>query len=820
MRRRITTAKREEIEAEQRLLDKQIVRPFETVEGLPISYNKPPHDHYEDVLKNPLTVKDSAVLYNSLIRSRNTYVFHAPMFKLYWVKQTAYAKKLAEMEKGPQPAKERETRRRFAKATSNSLEAKTRTPILGGDVNARDVMAKLSEATISLGPHSMDIRIFIAKDARSEKSKALSEISHVSDGSDLLMRKEALGPPPGSMPQPVYSQPPMGRPYPPPGPPPPIGASNPPPASALPPVAAPPSQPSPVVQKPVETTPQNQDKKPIEVKNEEVQEKEEKEEEAQSEADKSSDTKKPKSPQKKGRKTSARGRGETVKEDSNSADDKKEDETKRFSTNDETNKEEQQEEKQEKKDGPEPPSGSLGDSKTPVGKQSSPPTKQPPLGPSPAPTTGPRPNTSMPPTGIASGGFPRPPPPRAVDMTTVDNAIMISNLNAIAKIELSLNDLMKLVAKGTASEDQINLFKRYIEKAKQMGPQPHHAELYLNRGLPLPPNFPRPYQSKQFAIQRPPKLNNPWKLTAFQEKYLHNATLVFEFLENPNVRYVIPRDSICEVLEPANPVTLEDDMGVKDILISTIWIHNIDDVEAYEKKLAEYNEELRAKEEEERKKREEEEKASKQEDEASKNDNEAEAAPSEGVKQEAEEPLPARSSRSGRNKKAPPPRKKKPLEKPEEPPIRYTTYSFTLHGIPEKFVPTVVNSMRPLHLVKEKMEKVLKIGTRVSSFHLWYRVDAKLDERVAEDLRQSVILEEKKMLGVMPQSIEREQPKKRKQGFKQSRPKKPKDDSPSGMSTPLFGNGTMPSTVPTNGLSSMLPGPASRPATSTTLFVS
>lgn len=814
MRRRITTAKREEIEAEQRLLDKQIVRPFETVEGLPISYNKPPHGHYEDVLKNPLTLKDSAVLYNSLIRSRNTYVFHAPMFKLYWVKQTAYAKKLAELEKGPQPAKERETRRRFAKATSNSLEAKTRTPILSGDVNARDVMSKLSEATLSLGPHSMEIRIFIAKDARSEKSKALSEISQVSDGSDLLMRKEALGPPPGPIPQPIYGQPPMTAP-PPPGP---LPGALP---SAVPaPMSNSPTQPSrrtdepPVTSDPLkkndntERGSNGQNLKPA-METEDTDDKLKEIDEKDS--DKTDATKlnvKEKgSPQKRNTKGQVKGKSKTASVEAKlSKNDSKDAVTKEKNLGEETESKSDKSKSSDDKDSKKLPEKNTASTNQKPDAASSTSSA------SPAPAVGSQPNTAIPPSGVATGGFPRPPPPRAVDMTTVDNAIMISNLNAIAKIELSLNDLMKVVAKGTASEDQINLFKTYIEKAKQMGPQPHHAELYLVRGLPLPPNFPRPYPPKQYAIPRPPKprFNNPLKLTAFQEKYLHNATLVFEFLENPNVRYVIPRDSICEVLPPANPITLEDGSGVRDVLISNIWIHNIEDVENYEKKLAEYNEEVRAKEEEERKKREEEEKAQRQEEEGEKKDDDSHT--TEAIKEEPEE-LPARSSRSGRSKRAPPPRRKKPMEKPEEPPVRFTTYSFTLHGIPEKFVPIVVNSMRPMKLVQEKMEKILQIGTRVSSYHLWYQVDAKLDEGVAEDLRQSVILEEKKMTGVMPQSIEREPPKKRKREFKNPRPKKPKDESPSSMPPPQYASGSIPSSVSSTGIPSSAQIPAEKPFT-------
>lgn len=354
------------------------------------------------------------------------------------------------------------------------------------------------------------------------------------------------------------------------------------------------------------------------------------------------------------------------------------------------------------------------------------------------------------------------PPPRAppqANLQSIDNLIMISNLSAIGKVDLFLNDLMKVVALGSASESQVTLFKKYIERAKQMGPQPHHAELYFSRGLPLPPNFPGAYPPRPFVERKPPrvKIPNPMKLTAFQEKYLHNATLVFEFLENPNVRYVIPRDSICEVLEAENPPKdAEEGSEFKDILISTIWIHNIDELEAYEKKLADYNAEQKKIQEEEEKKRKELEKVE---------------------EQQKKEPAPPeeRNLRAGTKKRAPPPKKKKPLERPEEPNIRFTTYSFTVHNIPARFVPIVTNSMKPLKQVQERMEHILKNGTRVPGFYLWYQVDARLDEGVAENLRNMLVQEEKKMPGLMPQGVSVERNKRKPREFKNPKPKRTKE---------------------------------------------
>lgn len=700
MRRRITTAKREEIEKEQKILDSTIVRPFETLEGLPISYNPPPAGNYEDVLKNPLTIKDSAVLYNSLIRSRNTYVQHAPMFKLYWVKQTAYAKKLAEMEKDKEATKERESKRRFAKATANSLESKTRTPVLSTDVNARDVMSKLCESAISLGPHNMEIRIFIAKDARSEKSRAFAEISKVSEYQPPPIPGPYMAPggvpqgPPESYPPSAAGGPvaaPSGAPAPTSGPgPASVPASVAPPADGTTSVTAPVSQTAPVsLNAPVQTpAPANIPAK------------------APATAPKSA----PKSAK-------------------NST-----------------------------------PANATPANATPGSSAPAPsaaPSAAP--GPSAAPNSGAPPALAHPASAAPPGppsGPSGPPPPPSANLQSVDNLIMISNLNAIAKVDLSLNDLMKVVALGSASEAQITLFKKYIERAKQMGPQPHHADLYYSRNIPLPPNFPRP---RPYVERRPvrAKLLNPLKLTAFQEKYLHNATLVFEFLENPNVRYVIPKDSICEVMEAENPPTdAEDDIEFKDILISTIWIHNPEEVEEYEKKLAEYNEEMR-------KKQEDEEKRKKEIEELEKNGGEGKI------------PTAVEERNLRMKKRPPPPKKKKGMEMPVEPTIRYTTYSFTLHNIPLRFAAIVMNSLKPIQQVQERMAHILKVGTRVTSFYLWYQVDARLDERVAENLRNAAVQEEKKMQGLITQGSAVDMRKRKPREFKDPKTKKIRDATPS-----------------------------------------
>lgn len=821
MRRRITTAKREEIEAEQKILENKIVRPFETLADLPISYNEPPNGHYEDILKNPLTIKDSAVLYNSLIRSRSTYVYHAPMFKLHWVKQTAYAKKLAEMDKEKQKEilNDPENKRRFAKATTNSLEARTRTPVLSPDVNARDVMSKLCESSITLGPHTMDIRIFIAKDSRSEKSRAISEISKVggpaseknNTGESVTDTKKTddLQPTEGVS---TNAKP--------------LDTDS---VSSIPPGLKPDLETTktPTLKESQQEKEPESNSKAVDVKHENplnhtpVADVEEGKA-LEKDSGKGKQTNNELSSENTALSPKPSGNLDIGSVSSKEGDSQLEDKENSEKTikNIPSDSEGTEKDSSETKDPSEPLVAGHTSGKSSISKSSNLPGHSiPPLPQvlpgstkssiSQAPKSVPQPSKPALAPGTAQpnvssvSSTPKITPkngpspvvrPSPTNLQSIDNTIMISNLNAIAKIDLSLNDLMKEVALGKASEVQITRFKKYIERAKQMGPQPHHAELYFNRGLPLPANFPRPYQARPVVEKKAPpkpKVFNPMKLTAFQERYLHNATLVFEFLENPNVRYIIPQDSICEVLKPELPTPQDAEAGTEynDILISHMWIHNIDEMEQYEKYYSKYEAEV--------KKRKEEEEANQKEEKSEEN-------PKPEADTEAEKLLSKPESRSLRTKKkAPPPRKKKLLVPPEYPHIKYTTFSFTIHNIPSRFVPIFINSMKPLKKVQEHMEHILKTGTRITSFYLWYQVDARLDEEFAENLRNTAVLEEKKMTGFVPPV----EPKKRKpRENKNPRTKRQKEMSPaieqgspldpSSSAQPVVGSSPNPDTKP------------------------
>lgn len=719
IRRRITSAKREQIEKEQEQLSNAIVRPFEIVSGLPVSFNQPPSGNYEDVLKNPLTIKDTGVLYRSLMKSRFTYVHICPLFKLYWVKQSSYAKKLAEQDK-PLPKSSKEDH--FA----------DRKPVLGYDVSARDVMVKLCDAKMTLGPHLFEIRLFIAKDGRSERPK-----KEMRDNHDMQTNQSNIE----SNDKPSTHDSNQ------------IGNQN----------------------------PNSQDKDSLPA----------------------TQPIKPEAPQEVPKdipKTASAKDVETSKNDENKL------------------------------------------------------TVEP-VEPAPKPAL-----VSKRPSESPSEATPPKNDPN--NMQSIDNTIMISNLNAIARSDESLNKLMKIVALGSATPQQIITFQGYIKRAREMGPQPHHAYLYNN----IPGGIPKkklPKDKIKSKKEKKDKVPRDQKLTAFQERYLNDAMLLFEYVENANVRFILPQDAICEVLDPEYPDENDDDENDnKDILVSFLWIHNQSEIDKYDKELAEYKRKIKEKEDEEKRLEEEKQKqeskkleeekgesegmneenkekceeasvdgeqnkdeakdeiknetenVSKEESkEETKNETEnlskesnedtngteekveevvtedpkensnkhieednVESGETEVTEEVATEELstevkeegiaPEQSitkrlppSRKLRNKKRrPPPRKAavpKKLEAPVEPEIKFTAVSYTIHGIPSRFVPILVNSVKPLEKVQERMTNILKIGSRVPNYYLWYQVDGKLDESLAEDIRVQLNQEEKKMTGIQATSSEK-----------------------------------------------------------------
>ena len=175
--------------------------------------------------------------------------------------------------------------------------------------------------------------------------------------------------------------------------------------------------------------------------------------------------------------------------------------------------------------------------------------------------------------------------------------------------------------------------------------------------------------------------------------------------------------------EKPPPEDAEEGQEFHDVLFSHIWVHNMDEVARYEKALEEYDLEM--------------ERYKKEQEERRRWAEENERLAAEGLPL-LDEPVltDPRVSRARKKKKDDAPRF------PADPNLKFTTYSFTLHNIPAKYVPIVVNSVKPLLEVRPRMEKILRGGLRVASYYLWYRIDARLDEQLAESLRSKAVEEE------------------------------------------------------------------------------
>ncbi|CAH2354703.1 hypothetical protein CLIB1423_18S01794 [[Candida] railenensis] len=997
IRRRITEAKREEIEQEEKALSRAIVRPFETISNMPVSFSAPPTGHFEEVFKNPLTIKDSGVFYRSLMKSRENYLQVAPMFKLWWMKLSAHARKLQMQQNNHVEGSNTVT----LSTSSGDFE---RVPVLGTDVSARDVMVKLCDATMNIGPHTFEIRLFIAKDERSDKEKEKErELAKAKEKEEKAKEKEererkakeareakarererereriqeqklrkqqlqtqvpvngaiplgaptskvnkklgapisgirsptvipgapgapgALGAPaspgfgtalprmatgtasPAPAPAPAQAAPihhpaPVTSTIPAPNQipstnPAPVASSlssqsqgtsfvSPSPAATASPGAnhiAPPTLPTAQTSDPQTNStaaPPTTSKGAIDLRKE-----------GSAVPSGSDSTKESTAVVSNPPKQTSDGTKESTNDISTAKVDGKppsidnkvsstinvaevkpnstkplpESGTQFPSPNQHINESvttaspvsaapvsttntantapggaagtapgisgpevapvsnsvstSVQGSSPNNFSNPAPtisgPPGATGATGPPgppgptgpVGTAGPADPAGPPGPPGPPGPTGPTgptgatvppgPSSSLnngvpgpgqaPAAGNLATAHPPPPPPRndPNNMQSVENTIMIANLNAIARVDHSLNTLMKIVASGGATPQQIMRFQGYIQRAREMGPQPHHVHL-LNRPpmqqakqatpkksvVPKPPPVKKPPKEKKVAVKKAPAPSKEMKLTAFQERYLTDATILFEFVENPNVRFSLPREVICEIISEIKPPVNEEDEQPTDVLSSYLWIHNSAEYEEYEGKLAHYEKLVKEREEAEAKKLREEEEAKKkaqEEEQAKKQAEEEEAAKSQGAEEgevkktaaqevKLEEPKRnLRLSRSARRRPAPPPpppkkaakpKKEKELIPPTEPEVKFTALSYTIRGIPARFVPIVTNSAKNLEQVQKRMSRIIENGTRMPNYYLWYQVDGKLDENLAEELRVELNQEEKKMPGV------------------------------------------------------------------------
>lgn len=330
---------------------------------------------------------------------------------------------------------------------------------------------------------------------------------------------------------------------------------------------------------------------------------------------------------------------------------------------------------------------------------------------------------------------------------SVNDPKMIANLNLMAQKDSKLNILMGTVANGDATLEQVEEFKKFIEIAKKMPAPPgwnpppvlvqpkesasepgadrqqikenefkeekmdnaikvvakeeekkeeekkeemHNIVKNENTDTSAPMMVDNKDKDKnddngnsKEKEQEPKRRRRPrgfiseeedksMQLTAFQQKYVQDAQIIIEFSEYTHARYMLPRNAVLEYVEESN-----------DYKLSWIVVHNKREIERYKNR--------RIKDMTKGKKTDEEKKTIEEEYDVYGDD----MCPS-------------------------------PL---------FTPMTVVFSGIHKKFNPIMVHSVEPLEKVRKEMNSILNIGTRLTGYNLWYRLDGYDDKDLAESVR-------------------------------------------------------------------------------------
>ncbi|KAG7701097.1 hypothetical protein KL930_000450 [Ogataea haglerorum] len=480
--------------------------------------------------------------------------------------------------------------------------------------------------------------------------------------------------------------------------------------------------------------------------------------------------------------------------------------------------------------------------------------------------------------------LPEPAPPKPAEdgksndlMANPENAMMIQNLNLIARSDPHLSSLMKIVASGNASSDQIAEFQRYIQRARQMGnPASYYQRIqqqnqerqdFLRRAqdpatgerrqltreererlkqeekerkakekeekkkkkqlqkeqerlekererqerkerrarlererqerqkLNLGPiDFGDEFEMDKERERREKRekkrqeekakleklLAGDDRLTAFQERYTKDATLIIEFHENNSSRFYFPKDSIIEIIDERDKADDEnDDRPVDDnskegslkpavsaspppsasssdlskkykkmfveLLISFVMVHNQREIDAYEmRKKREEEEKLRAE-----KEKEELEKQSERSVEIKEEDEENGEIEHEEAEEAGDKKKTTKKKRKAKRNWGPAKRQTRTSKQVNDEDLEpqdfgdedvkpvpiYSTSTLRLVEVPYKFAELIKNSANPLPEVQQKMKDIFATGKRLTKYHVWYRLDGLKDELLAETLR-------------------------------------------------------------------------------------
>lgn len=307
-----------------------------------------------------------------------------------------------------------------------------------------------------------------------------------------------------------------------------------------------------------------------------------------------------------------------------------------------------------------------------------------------------RPIAPSPGTPVADG---RPPSPTLHEpITSANNQAIIAKLQAMARVDSILSSLMKIVATGNASNTQILDFQQYIARARAMQlPPTHHLSSTAtdNNGNNANNNNMKNNNSittttttttnaampKKIAKPSPKQPKKP-KQQYTPRKLLKNVMIVFEFKDNPTDRYILPKESIVEVLPSGN------------VLLSFMVFHKSLDG-----------------------------KNKKQESKSSK-------------KQQSEN-RPEKSTIDATQSSEVHPIKDQIPKKEviDTSPRLFSSLTMIIKDCPMRCIPMIERSVIRKDIVYSRMEVIIKNGVRATDWRIWYQVE-KADSELLEILKK------------------------------------------------------------------------------------
>lgn len=733
-------------------LKKVVNRPFEVVSGLPISRNPPTSDDYKSFFENPLSIKDSGVFYTSLIRSRQNYIYLCPMFSLFWVKNSSYLKKNAN------------NKNMLKKINSDQIKIPSnRLPKISGDVNSREIMVKLCDASMSLGPHFFKIRLFIVKDERSLKTKfktenkcdetlikkdnQTNEQTNESDLNQISSRNNyTLSFNSGSDINSTF----LFKKN--------INQINETQSSTN-------NVPNVVNQKLQNNLNENgcffkSDRSNI-MKN--------KKEGNEIISDELLQNQNENSKLYSEQCDNLLSKNRIFKNENNcgtSNDYTSNLDLETINSNEFLNSKYSQDFNIEDFYSKKNLNGVFLNNKLED-----------------------KTNNKL---IYSDNENNHNEESLKTDKNEKNNGF--KNIDPVIKKKNSIFSLENLTAKQKSTCQSFTV-KSVDEKFKSLTNQCSHNESKINSEIKI--NKKKiSMEKKEIKLKKTQNSTNEQRLTVFQEKYSTNATFLFEFVENPNVRFMIPKDSVYNILPSYSENETFSDQN--DILISHIWIHNQNEINEYKKTTTDHNDFLTKTNEINFNQLLKDEKTNSEnilettdldkndilkkrtkndhnllnkdyvisnfDDQKSKvvnhkieNKTEIEIKNEENIQIPEELSNPQiesiknekniktfeellnfqKNTNENHAKKKQNTVYKKDAKKLSivEPKIKFTTFSFTIHSISKKFVPILANSFKPLKEVQDHMSNILKNGTRISPYFLWYRLDGRLDDNLAESLR-------------------------------------------------------------------------------------